>query len=262
MKDCILYVDDDAENLRTFAFLFKNKYCICTASTGLEALEYFKTHKVKVILSDQRMPGMTGVELLEQVHNNYPDTIRILVSAYSDIEAVINSINKGCVYRYIHKPWIVKELEAIIDNAVRLYDIEMDRKDLIKQLQNRNELLEQRVKEQTEEIRAVYDSKIKSIEVAQMMIRDGLNYLNNLYNDYNNGNDLISKVEYQVLCDRNSLTLREREILTLIIDGSKNEQIAKQLNLSESTVMKHRQNLYDKLGVHNRDELMKLISIR
>jgi signal transduction histidine kinase len=97
---------------------------------------------VQIVMSDQCMPEMTGVEFLSRLRQNFPDTVRLLFTAYADIKAVISAINQGMVYRYITKPWEPQDLQTILKQAAEHYDLLAERKRLLHELQTKNEQLE------------------------------------------------------------------------------------------------------------------------
>ena len=119
----ILCVDDEEDNLLVFRSFFRKHYAVFTAKSGREALELLAQHPIDLIISDQRMPNMTGVDLLEQVRREQPDVVRIILTGYSDIQAVIEAINKGKVYHYATKPWDGDELKNILDRALDAYTL-------------------------------------------------------------------------------------------------------------------------------------------
>lgn len=121
MSPFVLYVDDDTSNLVVFESGLKGELPVLTARSGAEALEIMRHHEVAVLLTDQRMPGMSGVELIEAVKTEYPDTIRMLVTAYSDLEAAIGAINRGQVHLYLRKPWEPVELKLTLTQARERY---------------------------------------------------------------------------------------------------------------------------------------------
>ena len=141
-KISLLYVDDEINNLNAFKASLRRDYNILTAESGEEALEVLKENKVHIIITDQRMPKMTGIELLEKVLQLYPDPIRILLTGYADIQAVIDAINKGQVYKYITKPWDEQELRLSIKNSYEVYRLREENKELTSQLLRANEQLE------------------------------------------------------------------------------------------------------------------------
>ncbi|MBK7939073.1 MAG: histidine kinase [Lewinellaceae bacterium] len=119
----ILYVDDEADNLAVFKGFFKKHYVISTALSAEEAIQILENEQVDLVVSDQRMPRMTGVEMFERIRKRYPDIIRIILTGYSDLQAVIDAINKGKVYHYLAKPWNPEELKIILDNSLESYTL-------------------------------------------------------------------------------------------------------------------------------------------
>src|SRR4051812_16739914 len=117
----ILFVDDERLNLAVFAAMCGDDFPVLTAASAVEALELMRQHEVGVVLSDQRMPDTTGVQLLEQIRSEFPDTVRMLVTAYADLGATIEAINRGHVRRYIRKPWDPEELKTHLAEALALY---------------------------------------------------------------------------------------------------------------------------------------------
>lgn len=118
MKNSILYVDDEIDNLYSFKSLYRRDYNILIAESGQQAIQILEEQEVDLIISDQRMPQMTGVELFEAIKDKYPDVLRMVMTGYSDMQAVIDAINKGRVYQYISKPWDEEDLKRTIDNAL------------------------------------------------------------------------------------------------------------------------------------------------
>jgi signal transduction histidine kinase len=122
----VLYVDDEPINLRVFEANFKHRFRVVTCSSGAETLERLRTlGEVAVLVSDQRMPGMTGVELLEKARELLPDAQRMVVTAYSDMQAVMDAVNRGQVSRYFVKPWVKEELLGALDDALRVHGLTM-----------------------------------------------------------------------------------------------------------------------------------------
>lgn len=115
----ILYVDDDRANLLAFRAIAEPQYHVVTARSAEEALRILESrHDFAVMLADQRMPGLSGIDLCERVRASHPDIERMLVTAYSDLSAAISAINRGHVSRYLHKPWNADELLATVRDAV------------------------------------------------------------------------------------------------------------------------------------------------
>jgi class 3 adenylate cyclase len=136
-KTNILYIDDEENNLISFRAAFRRMYNVHTANGGPKGLAILRNTEIPIIITDQRMPEMTGVQFLEKVKTEYPDTIRMILTGFSDIEAVIEAINLGQVYRYIIKPWDGKDLQMIIDNAIKVYNLQKANKNLLTQLDER-----------------------------------------------------------------------------------------------------------------------------
>jgi response regulator RpfG family c-di-GMP phosphodiesterase len=120
-KITILYVDDEENNLFSFKATFRIKYNVFTALSGAEALRVLADSRVHIIITDQRMPGMTGVEFLEKVLEKYPDPMRILLTGYADMGAVVDAVNKGKIFHYLAKPWNEEELDMTINRAYQKY---------------------------------------------------------------------------------------------------------------------------------------------
>ena len=135
----VLVVDDEPDVLRSVHDLLRIDYEVVTCQQASEALDHLKAATdVAVILSDQRMPGMTGVELLQQARLIRPETTRLLFTAYTDIHAVIDAINQGKVFSYITKPWEAEELESVIRQAVERHDMIVEKNQLLAELQTAN----------------------------------------------------------------------------------------------------------------------------
>lgn len=134
MSPKVLFVDDDESNLLVCQAVCGDEFDVLTASDGAEALALMRTHEVAVVVSDQRMPRMTGVELLEQVHLEFPDAARVLVTAYTDAHAAIDAINRGRVRRFLKKPWEPSELKAELMDGLERYSTQRRIKELERRL--------------------------------------------------------------------------------------------------------------------------------
>lgn len=138
----VLYVDDEVHNLNSFKAGFRRLFNVFTAESASEGLKVIETEEIHVIITDQRMPVMTGIEFLESIIPKYPDPIRILLTGYADINAVIDAINKGQVYRYIQKPWMDEDLRINIEKAFEIYMLRKENRELTDKLLVANEQLE------------------------------------------------------------------------------------------------------------------------
>lgn len=138
----ILFVDDETANLRVLERLFRNTYEVINAASGTEALELLTEHDVAVIISDQRMPGMTGIEFLKRAAEMRPQTVRIILTGYTDATALVEAINSGVVYKYVTKPWVNEDLQQTVKRALQHYETTKAQR----QLQLQNERLQSRLK--------------------------------------------------------------------------------------------------------------------
>ncbi|HEY8780298.1 MAG TPA: response regulator [Mucilaginibacter sp.] len=141
-KITILYVDDEENNLFSFKATFRIKYQVYTAISGDEALKILAAKPIHIIITDQRMPEMTGVEFLEKVLEKYPDPMRILLTGYADMEAVVDAVNKGKIFHYLAKPWNEEELDLTINRAYEKYIEKAQLKEMNEKLEVSNDQLE------------------------------------------------------------------------------------------------------------------------
>ena len=138
----VLYVDDEVHNLNAFKASFRRKFNVFTANSAVEGRQILESEDIHVIVTDQRMPVTTGIEFLESIIPDFPEPIRILLTGYADINAVIDAINKGQVYRYIQKPWMEDDLRINIEKAFELYMLRKENRDLTASLIEANKKLE------------------------------------------------------------------------------------------------------------------------
>jgi response regulator RpfG family c-di-GMP phosphodiesterase len=138
----ILYVDDEMNNLVSFKATFRLKYNVFTAIGGEEAIKILDENEMHIIITDQRMPGMTGVEFLERIIEKHPDPMRILLTGYADLNAVIDAVNKGKIFHYLSKPWNEEELEMTIQRAYDIYSKRKEEQQITDQLALSNDQLE------------------------------------------------------------------------------------------------------------------------
>jgi CheY-like chemotaxis protein len=129
----ILFVDDEANTRKYFKRLFGEKFRILEAVDGVDALAVFRQHanEIGIIVTDQRMPNETGVGFLSKIADEYPDIIKILSTAYSDIDAAIGSVNQGGIFRYITKPWDIPQLEVTLRRAMEFFSLKRERDALL-----------------------------------------------------------------------------------------------------------------------------------
>jgi Nif-specific regulatory protein len=141
----ILVVDDEVDNLDAFRFNFKRTFQILTATGGEEALKILEEKDVAVIVTDQRMPKMSGLELLKAARPVRPDTVGIILTAYTDVDVLIEAISLGQVYRYITKPWDGKEVRGILQQALERYHLVLENRKLTEQLRQYTGYLNQEI---------------------------------------------------------------------------------------------------------------------
>ncbi|MDB5249776.1 MAG: hybrid sensor histidine kinase/response regulator [Segetibacter sp.] len=167
-KISVLYIDDEEENLVSFKAAFRRQYNILTANSAAEGLRVLNEKSVHVIIADQRMPGTTGVEFFDIVRIAHPDPIRILLTGYTDVEAIIDSINKGHIFRYIKKPWNELELQTAISNAYEVYLTREELKSKVAELERTNDELNRFVYSTSHDLRSPLASVMGVLTLARM----------------------------------------------------------------------------------------------
>jgi signal transduction histidine kinase len=141
-RHTLLVVDDEPDVVQSVQDLLRLDYRVLGATSAVEGMRLLEDSEVHIVMTDQRMPGMTGVEFLTKVRGEHPEAIRLLFTGYADIRAVIDAINQGNVFRYITKPWDPEELQSVIKQAAEQYDLLVERKRLLAELQAKNRELE------------------------------------------------------------------------------------------------------------------------
>lgn len=155
MPYTILYLDDEPDNLLAFKAVFRRQYQILTAQNADEGLRLLRSHPVDLIISDQRMPYTTGVAFFEQILDEFPEPIRMILTGYSDVQAIVDAINKGKVYHYITKPWKMEELKVIMDNALETYSLKRQNRQLEEE---RNTLLIKATQQEKAQLLAQFET--------------------------------------------------------------------------------------------------------
>jgi len=138
----VLYIDDEYHNLVAFKASFRRYFNIFLAESAVQAHKVIDENDIHVILSDQRMPVTTGIEFFESTIETHPEPIRILITGYTDIEAVIESINRGEVYKYLTKPWNEDDIKIFINKAYEVFSLRRNNAELSKMLKDANKKLE------------------------------------------------------------------------------------------------------------------------
>ncbi len=146
VKFPLLYVDDEEHNLTSFAATFRKEYKVFTALSGEEGIELMRTNEINLVITDQRMPEMTGIEFLEKITPEFPDSIQMILTGFSDIGVIVDAINSGRVFRYITKPWDETELRMTIENAKQVFELKTSNTELMNSLKLKVEEQEQTLK--------------------------------------------------------------------------------------------------------------------
>jgi diguanylate cyclase (GGDEF)-like protein len=179
-RPCVLVIDDEVEITASVAALLEGEYRVITAQSADEGLALLKDNSVAVILTDQRMPGGAGSELLARSLDIAPEASRILFTGYSDITAVIDAVNEGQVYRYITKPWQPDELRAVLNDGLDRHRLVVENRRLINELTEANATLERRVEERTQRLRSQNQALREAHDrIEQLSRKDALTELTN-----------------------------------------------------------------------------------
>jgi diguanylate cyclase (GGDEF)-like protein len=169
----ILVVDDEPENLQAFLLNFRDEFTVHTAESGPEALRMLEEREYAVLLSDQRMPGMSGVELLERTVDSFPDLVRVVVTGFTDNESLIQAINQGRIYHYVTKPWNHQELGVTLRRAIERYAMAVHNRKLIADLRRSKQDIERKLKMANRELQRANERWRK------LAVSDGLTGLYN-----------------------------------------------------------------------------------
>jgi len=165
----LLLVDDEENILRSLKRLLRRDgHTIVTANSGESGLELLEKHPVGVIVSDQRMPHMDGAEFLAKVAQRHPDTVRIILSGYTDLETVTEAINRGAIYKFLTKPWDDELLRKNIAEAFHLFELRQENERLTLELRAINQQLEERVEEKTRALKF----NLRALHVAQDVLQE------------------------------------------------------------------------------------------
>lgn len=192
----VLYVDDESNNLLAFQASFRRHYEIFTANSVPEGLKILNENNVHVIIADQRMPKTTGVEFFNIIRKVHPDPVRILLTGYSDLEAIIDAINKGEIFRYIKKPWDELELSTAIKNAYELFQTRLQLKNKVEELQTANDELNRFVYSTSHDLRSPLSNILGILNVAKLQspIGDPTEYFSMIESCVNKMDGFIHKI--------------------------------------------------------------------
>ncbi|HVB03569.1 MAG TPA: response regulator, partial [Chitinophagaceae bacterium] len=164
----VLYVDDETNNLNAFKASYRRNFEIYTASSAQDAKKLLHDVEVNVIIADQRMPGTTGVEFFNAIKELHPDPVRILLTGYTDIESLVDAINKGQIYQYIKKPWDEFELQTAIKNAYDFYNARKQLKEKVEALEKTNDELSRFIYSASHDLRSPLMSVLGIINLSKM----------------------------------------------------------------------------------------------
>ena len=192
----VLYIDDEPNNLQAFQASFRRKYHIFTALSAAAGMEILNENEVHVIVADQRMPQSTGVEFFHIVRKSHPDPIRILLTGYADLQAFIDAINKGEIYRYVKKPWDEFELRNAIQNGYDIYATRQQLKNKITELEKMNDELNRFVYSTSHDLRSPLASVLGILHLAKMedSVKDPNNYMGMIETCVNRMDAFIQKI--------------------------------------------------------------------
>lgn len=173
----VLFVDDEQNVLSAIkrAFIDEN-YIILAASSGADGLALFDLHQIQVVVSDYRMPGMNGIEFLREVNKRWPQTVKIVLSGYADIETVVAAVNEGQIYKFIPKPWNDDDLKLTISNALDKYFLQKKNEELTVELQKKNTELTKL----NEELNILLEEKFANLEFRTEIVTTYQNILDSV----------------------------------------------------------------------------------
>lgn len=164
----ILYIDDEVNNLNAFKASFRRQYEIYLATNTLDARKIIQSISLHIIIADQRMPGTTGVQFFNAIKENYPDPIRILLTAHTDVESLIDAINQGQIYRFIRKPWDDYEMQNTISNAYEIYNTKRELENKVEELEKTNDELSRFIYSASHDLRSPLMSVLGIVNLAKM----------------------------------------------------------------------------------------------
>jgi len=215
----ILYIDDEEANLLGFKASFRLNYKIVIAQNTIEAIEHLNAHPdIRIIFCDQRMPDKTGVQFFEEIRNQYPLPIRILITGYTDIQSVIDAVNIGHIFRYVKKPWVENDIESAINEADRYYTTTSLLSVKNKELQKAYDELDKFSYSVTHDIRRPLLSILGAIDVAQQVdnIKDVQNLLEMMRESVSNLDSFIQSLHDYYNINRGQLQLEDIEFDVLV----------------------------------------------
>lgn len=141
-KPTVLYLDDEVQNLETFSANFRRKYHVITTDSPIEAYNFLQDGGVDIVIADQNMPAMSGIEFLETVANEFPEAERVLLTGYTEMVSVVEAVNKGKLFRILTKPFNLEEISKVIADASKMISARIETNDTIETLRRQNQQFE------------------------------------------------------------------------------------------------------------------------
>ena len=262
----VLFVDDEQFVLTSLKRLLWNKPYRCLfAVSGKEALGLLKKEDIHVIVSDLSMPEMGGLALLEEVEQKYPDIVRLVLSARTDSATVLEAINRGQVYRYIAKPWDGDELKVNIRQALEIFDLQEEKRNLLRKIEEHNKLLEKRVEKRTSQLLAI-QSKAEIGKYASQIVHNLKNPLQAIYGALDLADFVISDKnpdlkelnEYLKVINASAKNLEE--IISGILIHVRNDRIISSEQIDINKILKKQLDFFN-LDIAYKTEIEKEVTL-
>ena len=237
----LLVIDDEVEITKSLFRQFRRKYNVFVANSAYDALPILEKEDIQVVLSDQRMPGMTGIGFFSAIKDKYPDALKLILTGYSDIEAVIDAINAGQVFRYLTKPWNPVELNMAIEEAFERHELITNNRALLQKLKEANLTLEKKVEERTQQLETTNDKltnlnieKNKYIGIVAHDLRSPIgaaySFSDLLIEDFDSIDDKDKRAFIKIINERCNFSLN---LISDFLDASKIEAGIFELKLQE-----------------------------
>ncbi len=227
----LLIIDDEEEIRKTLYRQFRKDYNVFTAASAEEGDRMMQTQEIHVVISDQRMPGWTGVEFFRIIRHKSPDATRVLLTGYADINAVIQAINNGEVFRYLTKPWNQDELQAMVRDAFDKYWLIVDNRRLMEEQRAANLELEERVQARTcelaktnEQLRTINEQKDRLLGMAAHDLRSPLASIESMADLLKEETDLDATERRGWLLSIIGICRNMRDLISSLLDVAKIKQ--------------------------------------
>ena len=239
MKSNIIYIEDEIESMHTFCIVFEKYYNVYLASTKENVFQILEEEAIKVVLVDQRMPEISGLELCTMIHEKYAEILCIMVTAYFDANVMQEAINQGGIFQLIIKPWDNEALKQIIDNAIEKFDLKQENKKLFNDLAQKNKELEEKneiltitaevLKDNEEELVNYNRELLKSKEYAEQSDRLKSSFLANISHEIKTPlNGILGFIELLSISKDDNLSKRGKNFIKIIKSSS--EQLLSIIN--------------------------------